>query len=741
MKRVEIVARTTVETAAQGALNSITETREQSDQEEGAAPAILRPGTNCWRVERASRATPLVDGAHYFGALREAMLRAERQIFILGWDIDSRMVLPRSRPDDDAPETLRDFINFLARRRPRLRMNILLWDFTIVYASTREAFPKLSLDWSTPRNVRFVLDDEIPVGGSHHQKVVVIDDRVAFVGGLDLTRGRWDTRDHAAENSRRVDHAGTPYPPFHDVQLAVAGPVARAVGDLCRWRWCECTGHRVRRPRVGSDPWPPDLKVCWRDVEIGIARTLPSTLWRSEVREILALHLDAIAGARRSIYIENQYLTAGPVAEALGRRLAEPDGPEVVIVTQSAASDWLEHQVMGARRHAFLARLHESDRYDRLRVLTPIVPGVPPDDYDLHSKVAVIDDRQVQIGSANLNSRSMGYDSECDLAIRCTDAMSRAAARDFRDGLVAEHLGCGMEAVREAIKRCGSIGRAIDALADRSGRHLAPLEMPQRTPDYIETMAALGDPEPATSSSGPLREVLRKAVPDGGRTILRRAKLVLGVLAVIGGLAAAWRFTPLAGMLDPENLGTTFEMLRGATWGGLAVIAVFLAAGFLAFPVTALVLGTAIAFGPLFGFIYATAGTMVSATGTYWAGSLLGKRLVRRVAGDRVLRVSRMLGQRGVFAVTTLRLIPIAPFTVINLVAGASHIRLWDFLLGTLFGTLPGIAVLAITGEQLGQLIRKPTILNVTAAAGLILLWLVLGAGLQWLVNRRRKRA
>ena len=235
-----------------------------------------------------------------------------------------------------------------------------------------------------------------------------------------------------------------PYGPFHDVQLAVDGDVARKIADHCRWRWHECTSETIAPVQTSRDlreVWPCQYEPAWRDVRIGIARTLPSTSKRPEIREILQLYLDGIAAARDTIYIENQYLTAKPIAHALAQRLEEKDGPDIVIVTQWAASVWLEEQVMGVRREHFVAHLRQHDRHGHLRIFAPVVPGVEREDYNLHAKIAVFDDRLVQIGSANLNNRSMGYDSECDLAIECTSDAERAAAHDFRNSLIAEHTG------------------------------------------------------------------------------------------------------------------------------------------------------------------------------------------------------------------------------------------------------------------------------------------------------------
>ena len=184
------------------------------------APAILRPNRNVWRIERAARAAALIDGAPFFHAVRQAFLKAEHSIFVLGWDIDSRtrLVGDSNEPDDGMPATLADFLIELVRQRPELRVNLLLWDYSLLYAAERELSPRLSLQWWTPPQISLCLDNIVPFGCSQHQKIIVVDNAVAFSGGLDLTIRRWDTTAHAPDNPDRVDPSGEPFKPFHDVQ-------------------------------------------------------------------------------------------------------------------------------------------------------------------------------------------------------------------------------------------------------------------------------------------------------------------------------------------------------------------------------------------------------------------------------------------------------------------------------------------------------------------------------------------
>src|SRR5512132_3958162 len=206
---------------------------------------LFRPGQNCCASVRAPRVSFLVDGEAYFDAFVRAAERAERTITVLAWDFDSRTVL-RFGEDAKPILTLGDFLNGLCERNHKLRVRILDWDFPMVFGTDREYSPIFGLNWKPHRHIRFRFDDTHPLAGSHHQKIVVIDDKLAFVGGLDLTNKRWDSPAHAPNDPRRV-HAGEPYPPFHDVMVAVDGEACEALASIARSRWLAAT-HRKLRP-------------------------------------------------------------------------------------------------------------------------------------------------------------------------------------------------------------------------------------------------------------------------------------------------------------------------------------------------------------------------------------------------------------------------------------------------------------------------------------------------------------
>src|ERR1044071_8553954 len=141
-----------------------------------SATSVLAEGDTCWRVGNAPRAAALIDAADYFGALRSSLLKAERSIFILGWELNSKTCLVGERDRGDrAPRELGKLLKFLLRRKRKLEVRILLWDHPLLYAVQRELFPRFIFGWRKRRRAEIRLDAHLPVGASHHEKIVVID--------------------------------------------------------------------------------------------------------------------------------------------------------------------------------------------------------------------------------------------------------------------------------------------------------------------------------------------------------------------------------------------------------------------------------------------------------------------------------------------------------------------------------------------------------------------------------------
>ncbi len=719
--------------------------REPGPESSPASRPILEPGRTCWRVEDTRRLGVIVDAEDYFTLAKTAMRRARRSIYLTAWDFDARIRLTPQLRRPRRPDRLGNLLNWLATSRPDLHIHVLKWDYAELFDLARRSHPFLLRNWLTHRRLQYRLDGDHPTGACHHQKMLVIDDSVAFCGGLDITANRWDTRAHRAHEPLRRQPDGKPYEPFHDVMMAVDGDAARALGDLFRERWRRATGEDLSPPPpVPADPWPPGWAPMLRGVRVGIARTDPACNGRAEVREVEALHLEAIAQARRSIYLESQYFASNAIAEALKKRLAEEDGPEVVVVNPVRTTSWLENTVMLGARARIARELREADRHGRFGLYAART------DFGacitVHAKVMVVDDRLLRIGSANLNNRSMGLDTECDLALEAApgtpeDAATRAAITHTRNDLIAEHLGTTPQTVGEAIRRHGSLVAAIEALRrtegdalgkPAAGRTLEPLFEPE--PDGFAAAVAdarVFDPERPVDAVDIVRRVLPSRIPRHHHWLA-----LLGALLLFGGLWGMWRYGALSEWATLDAVLEAFRRLGGSALAPLWLVLVYVAGGFVMFPLLLLIAATAIVMGPWWGFPTAMAGALASASALFWAGRLAGRDLVERHGGRWggrwASQVNRRLSESGILAVAGVRAVPVAPFTVVNLVAGASKVRFGDYLLGTLIGLAPGTLAFNLLGHQLERTITNPGAGDVALLAGTA----ILAVGLGWLTSR-----
>lgn len=708
-----------------------------------AQGGLFVPGRNCWRVEHATRAAFLVDGEAYFSALAAALERARHSVFLLGWDFDRRVKLVPDDPGSRYPAEVARMLDALVRERRGLHVHVLMWDFAMIYALERELLPVFRLGLRTHRRFHFKMDATHPVGASHHQKVVVIDDSLAFVGGLDIARSRWDSSAHAPDDPRRVNPDGERYGPFHDVQMMVEGEVAARLGELARERWRGVSRRRPRKPRPRRSPgglWPPHVVPDLSDAPVAIARTLPKYHARGEVHEVQALYLDSIARARRYIYVENQYFTSRRVGDALAARLQEPDGPEVVLVLPQRSSGWLEETTMDVLRGRVLRRLSEADRHGRLRIYYPYIPGLGKGCLNVHAKTMVIDGDFARVGSSNTSNRSMGLDSECDLALDgAASPRIASAVVTYHARLLGEHLDVAPERLVEPLVRGDSLIGTIEALqTDR--RSLRPLDLV--IPASLDEMvpdAALLDPERPMKPDVLVAEYIPEEMRKPGRNAARR---FLGLLAALVGLALLWRYTPLSGYLEPERLVALVASWQTQPVAWIAIGAGFVMGSLLMLPLTLLIVVVAATLGPIVGFLYAILGSLLSGVIGYGLGRVLGQEVVRHLAGERINKLSQRIAAKGVLSMATIRLIPVAPYTIVNLVAGASHIRLRDFTLGTLMGLLPGTVMLVWFADSLTAFFQDPSlkaVLILAAAVGVIATGGVLAQ--RWLTRREKRRA
>lgn len=458
-----------------------------------------------WRQAPATQAALVVDAADYFAAARSGMLQARRRIMLIGWDFDARIQLadPAMRVPGE-PRLLGNFILWLVDKNPELEVFLLRWNIGAIRTLFRGTTVFTLMRWMAHPRIHARLDSASIPGAAHHHKIVVIDDNLAFCGGIDMTSNRWDTPDHLDEDPRRATPGGALYGPWHDATMALQGAAAAALGELSRQRWQEAGGHAlapVPPPDSGARPlWPDGLTPHFRRVSVAISRSRPATASSAAIVEVEQTFLAEIAAARRYIFAESQYFASRRIAEAMADRLAASDGPEIVLINPERAHGWLEPIAMDTARARLIEVLRHADVNGRFRLYHPVTKAGRP--IYVHAKILIVDDRVLHVGSSNMNNRSLRLDTECDVVIDAASAETaqeaeaiREAIACLRDRLLGEHLGLAPEAVRQRIEADGSLIASIEALRGE-GRSLRPYQVPQL--NDVETWLAdneLLDPE------------------------------------------------------------------------------------------------------------------------------------------------------------------------------------------------------------------------------------------------------
>lgn len=464
---------------------------------------------NTCSIGRADHAGLLVDASDYYVAFYRAALEARRYMLMSGWQFDSTVELLRG--DDVAlaaaaggKTRLLDFLNHLCATRPELEIYVLAWDFHVVLTFEREWMQKIVFNWTTNERLRFRFDSSHPPMGSHHQKFVVVDGAMSFVGGIDLCEARWDDRAHKQDNPRRLSR-GAKQKPYHDVQAYLHGREAAApLVRLFRERWLRACGGDLELPDVsGTAATQYEARGALKipPGPLGYSRTDPlAGQERQCTREIAALHVDAIDAAEELIYLETQYFSSSDIRQALERRMRAADRPrlEIVLVVNERAEALKEELAVGLRQAENIGWLRRiaADTGHALGVYYSLCEGQPGERTYIHTKLTIIDDNFMTVGSANLTNRSLGVDTELNVtwetASHDAPAALGRAIRRVRVSLLAEHSGAtGVATVAKLMRAKGLVAR-LDELAEapewRLQRHPSP------TPREAQVLAVV-DPQ------------------------------------------------------------------------------------------------------------------------------------------------------------------------------------------------------------------------------------------------------
>lgn len=689
----------------------------------------------------------LIDCANYYRALHQAIVKARHSIFIFGWEIDSRVRLLRGEEErkSSIPSVAVELLEWKAKQDPHVSIYLCRWDASVVFVTDRDLMPELVWSSRTPENVHTCVDGKVPIGGSHHQKIILIDDELAFTGGMDIARQRWDERTHKILEPERTDANGS-YGPYHDVQTVMDGPITKDIAELTRKRWLSATGYEAipirefnRKEKKLVPSWPESFPPHMMGCEVAIARTLPRIENQDAVQEIRHQYLDLIQQAEQFIYIENQFLTAEFIAKALNKRLKEIPNLKVLIVSSYNPQGMWERESLWAGRIDFKNIVEEGLGPERVRITYSKIKDAAGKPYykRIHSKIFVIDNKFLTVASSNLNHRSMIMDTECDVTYIAQSAEHRRQIEYFRNDLIAEHTGRTPEDVNQILSGSFTLKQLMNSDSNDT-YSLHDIDDTRFTNKSLQALTSkFADPEePLMSyvdltSSAPKIEPFRN--PPKHRLVLYVALglLILGLIFYIRD-HLDW-FTP-------KKVQLFLEYARNSSFALPLVCTIYIVGGLIFFPVTVISLMTAAVFGAFLGPIYCMAGALSSAAVMFWMGRFAGLKGLRKFLGNRVRSIDQKFHNAGIFGVAAIRFLPIAPYSLVNLAAGISTITFFDYIVGTFFGFLPGFIVKGLVGDSLIRIFISPTPETTFYLIIGIILWIGLMAFSYFFARKMQRR-
>jgi phospholipase D1/2 len=507
---------------------------------------ILNVPRNGFAIARAEQSALLVDACIYYRTVYRALEQAQHYAVLSGWQFDSGV--PLLRGDDAAqatrPVTLLKFLHALCEERPELTIYLLAWDFSLAYLAEREWMQGLKFSYSTNPRVRFEWDAHPVVGASHHQKFVVVDGAVGFLGGIDLCDARWDECDHREHNPQRINLAGEPCKPYHDVQAALTGDAVRPLVDVFIERWQRAAGERLQ-----LGPASPETRARFDLSRLSEGQAQPigakfASFSRTqqdpraepaEIDEIRRLLSDAVRAAERLIYAETQYFTSRSMAAVFIERMRDSALPklDIVLCMPHGADSPKEKMALGDTQEAVLYALLETARQTghELRLLYSATCKNDGSEIPtfIHSKLLIVDDQLLMVGSPNLTERSVGLDTEIAVTWQCDteDEDLRTCIRNIRTLLLAEHSGLAASEFESHLGLCAKIDDVI-----ASGRSRLRRRAVQSAGPLGPLMAEIFDPADGMLADAPL---------NGSEAAIGHADREHWFLSGIQGLAARFQ--------------------------------------------------------------------------------------------------------------------------------------------------------------------------------------------------------
>lgn len=624
-----------------------------------------------------------IGGVEYYGSLKKSLEQANTCILICGWTFSLSTVL------DKEDTTVKDVLFALP---PSVEVKILIWDYPLIYTPDRDPFTALTLALENKSNISFQRFDFHPIMSSLHSKLVVIDNRLAYVGGFDIDHERLDGPYHLDDDPLRVNADGESYRPFRDYALRIQGDVSH-LSDYFYQLW---NSQKKQKSFFANVEGQLDLGTEFLE----LARTVPAFKNQAKDFSSYKLQRQLIKNAKKYIYIENQYLSHEGMVGLLCEKLASPHGPQVVIVVSYGKMPWLEKISMGSLLNESVKGLMEADRYGRLGLYC--LKYRPTNDEDsfvkVHSKCMIIDGEYLKIGSSNFSKRSMEFDYEIDLFLHHSHQVKKFEKRIFKTLLSApdcdfcekSSLLETFEHYRKKYKKIYPLGQLIDEVSSLvEYKEYLPLDKYKMT--FFEKVG---------------QKFINK---ESIQTLNLKAFLVLLFLILIAGLALFFPFDQVEKLVK-DYVFT--KQMSGTMSLALMLFVGYVALGAFFFPLNLYILLCGAFFSPVYAFALSLCGALTAGLASYFIGAFFENVEYVENKIKSLRKLKRFLRKKSLSTIIFLRMVPIAPYSLVNFVCGKFRISLWRFVAGTLIGVAPGTFALIFMEKQLIEVFRSPSLEN-----------------------------
>lgn len=619
------------------------------------------------RVTTSDRWDVIWDAGPYYERVAELVEKAQSHIVFVGWQIDSRLELTTRRH-----ESFKQLVLRICARRPDLHVYFLMWDYAYFYLFERELLQGWVWD-NIHERVHFVFDNRHPYGGSHHEKLVIVDGETALVGGVDLCDDRWDSpRHHFVDARRSLTHDAENHLPYHDMAVEVRGEAAADLLELAGSRWRSVSSIPFpERPRFALSEGRGPYTVLLSRTRASVGGEHPVL-----VRETEFLFRDLLREARRELVIENQYYWSermnGELIALMRARAGT--GFRIFFVLPSRFGGSLAFRMMSVVQTRLVDELERVARETGtwLEVGCPFVRAGgelhAEKSIYVHSKVIVVDDRYLAIGSSNFNNRGFRMDTEVTLTLVGDTPATRAHIAGIRRKILDHWQQPGIQLKAYHPSWDDYNGTFEGWLA----RHI--------------DLSRIFDPPV------PLNYVLRARLARANLKRLRRAIPIV----VCGGLSMQIGLTLLLLGLFGKALG--LGVADQLPW--VLVYAGVLSAGWLVpLPVSLVALAAGLQLGPHQGALVAASGILVASLVGYGFARMFPGVARGRIARRAVARrLASLVGRRRLPAVTKALFTPFVGFQLKIVQQGVSSIPLRWFVPAALGLAVSGAGLAFVAG-------------------------------------------